>query len=216
MGALGRVDPAVVPAALHVSDSFKIGRQPEAHAGGMTTTTNKLTQRYLDNAALFTDVVGAGGTWSAPSPCEGWTAADVLAHVVDTQRGFLEQRGADLGERPAGSPEEVWTAHLDAVRNVLADEDFVTEEYDGYFGRTSVADTLANFYGFDLVVHRWDLARALGRDSAFSEEEMDALETGMAGFGDALYSEGVCKPALEVPVDAPRQERLLARMGRRV
>ncbi len=45
------------------------------------------------------------------------------------------------------------------------------------------ADTLANFYGFDMLVHRWDLARALGQDLTYE--------------------------------DAPRQVRLLGRMGRR-
>ena len=30
-------------------------------------------------------------------------------------------------------------------------------EYDGFFGRTTIGATLDNFYGFDLVVHGWDL-----------------------------------------------------------
>jgi uncharacterized protein (TIGR03086 family) len=181
----------------------------------MTTTTNPQIQQYVDNAARFTEVVEAGGTWSGESPCEGWTATDVLDHVVDTQRSFLEQRGVDLGERPTGEPTALWAAHLSAVRDVLADEELVTAEYDGYFGRTSVADTLANFYGFDMLVHRWDLARGLGRDVPFSDAELDLADAALDGFGDALYSDGVCKPALAVPADAPRQERLLARMGRR-
>ena len=181
----------------------------------MTTTTNPLIEQYFDLVARFGEIVSAGGDWSGASPCEEWTARDVLDHVVDTQRSFLEQRGAAVGGRPDGTPEQVWAGHVDAVRRVLADHAFATEEYDGYFGRTSVADTLANFYGFDLVVHRWDLARGLGQDAAFTEQEMDALETAMAGFGDMLYSDGVCKPALDAPADAPRQERLLARMGRR-
>ena len=98
---------------------------------------------------------------------------------------------------------------------MVADEGFATEEYDGYFGRTSVADTLANFYGFDMVVHRWDLARAVGADATWTEEEMDALETNLDALGDNLYTQGVCKPPLDVDDGAPRQERLLARLGRR-
>jgi uncharacterized protein (TIGR03086 family) len=90
----------------------------------------------------------------------------------------------------------------------------VDREYDGYFGRTTIGETLANFYGFDLVVHRWDLARATGQDTAFTDAEMDRLEQSIAGFGDQLYAEGVCEPAVPVPDDATRQERLLATMGR--
>jgi uncharacterized protein (TIGR03086 family) len=172
---------------------------------------------YDAHADRFTAVVGAAGDteWSSPSPCEGWTAADVLDHVVDTQRDFLDKRGADVGARPEGTPQEEWAAHRDVVRRVTADDAFVSEEYDGYFGRTTVADTLANFYGFDLLVHRWDLARALGQDVTWDDAELDKIEASLEGFGDALYSDGVCKPAIEVPAGASRQERALGRMGRR-
>lgn len=172
---------------------------------------------YDAHADRFTAVVEAAGDtdWSSPSPCEGWTAADVLDHVVDTQRDFLDNRGADVGARPEGTPHEVWAAHRDVVRRVTADDAFVSEEYDGYFGRTTVADTLANFYGFDLLVHRWDLARALGQDVTWDDAELDKIEASLDGFGDALYSDGVCKPAIEVPAGASRQERVLGRMGRR-
>lgn len=167
------------------------------------------------NAGRFSDVVDRGGDWGGVSPCEDWTAADVLHHVVDTQRGFFEQREAVLGDRPSGDPPEVWRAHLGAVGRAVADTGFVTTEYDGHFGRTTVAGTLADFYGFDLLVHRWDLARGLGHDLTFDEAELDRIEQALDGFGDALYAEGVCRPPVEVPDGAPRQVRLLARMGRR-
>jgi uncharacterized protein (TIGR03086 family) len=175
---------------------------------------NALIDDYLTHTDRFADVIEAGGDWAGDSPCAGWTARDVLDHVVDTQRDFLVKRDLDPGPRPEGDPKQVWRAHVDAVRRVVADEALVSAEYDGYFGRTSIADTLASFYGFDLVVHRWDLGRALGREATWDEAEMDMLEKAMAGFGDALYSEGVCKPAVDVPGDATRQARLLGRLGR--
>ncbi|MCD4527095.1 TIGR03086 family metal-binding protein [Nocardioides sp. cx-173] len=176
----------------------------------------ELTDSYLADADRLSALLAsaADADWSAPSPCEGWSAADVVDHVVDTQRSFLAERDADLGPRPSGTPEEVWAAHTDAVRRAVADDAFVTREYDGYFGRTTVADTLARFYGFDLLVHHWDIARALGRDVQWDDAEMDRIETALDGFGDQLYGEGICQPALDVPDDAPRQVRLLARMGR--
>jgi hypothetical protein len=84
----------------------------------------------------------------------------------------------------------------------------------GALDRVDGADTLARFYGFDLLVHHWDVARALGRDVTWDDAEMDRIDTALDGFGEHLYGEGVCKPALEAPADAPRQVRLLARMGR--
>ena len=172
-------------------------------------------ENYLTNADRFAEVVGSADRWDGQSPCEEWTAADVLTHVLDTQRDFLGKRGADLGHLPPAPPASRWATHLDQVRGVVADEGFATEEYDGYFGRTTIEDTLANFYGFDMIVHRWDLATALGRDASWSGAELDRIETALDGFGDNLYLDGVCKPAIDVPEDAPRQERLLGRMGRR-
>jgi len=156
----------------------------------------------------------AGNTdWSAPSPCPGWAAADVVEHMVDTQRDFLTEHGVDLGPRPGGDADEVWASHVAAVLD-RAGDDVLHREYDGYFGRTTVGATLADFYGFDMVVHRWDLARALDRETRFTEDEMDDVERSIAVFGDALYGEGICRPPVSVPADATRQDRLLEVLGR--
>jgi hypothetical protein len=85
---------------------------------------------------------------------------------------------------------------------------------EGYFGPTTVGETLATFYGFDLIVHRWDVGRATGADLRFTDEEMDALEASIAQFGDLMYAEGICATAREVGEGADRQERLLALTGR--
>ena len=179
-----------------------------------THTPPQIT-RFLDNAGRFSAVVDVLQDWSAPSPCEGWSAADVVDHVVDTQRHFLVQHGFDLGARPDGEPAAAWHRHLEQVAGLLADESRVTVEYDGHFGRTTVADTLADFYGFDLVVHRWDLGRAAGQPVAFSDAEMDAVETAIPAFGEALYAEGICARPVAVPDEAPRQDQILATLGRR-
>jgi uncharacterized protein (TIGR03086 family) len=169
---------------------------------------------FQQNADRFTAIVDAASPdrWSDPSPCEGWTAADVVGHVVDSQRSFLDRQHIDLGPRPDGDPATAWHAHMTALTAAVAD--VMDREYDGYFGRTTIGETLANFYGFDMVVHRWDLARATGQDTRFTDAEMDRLEQSIAGFGDQLYSDGVCKGPVPAPEDATRQESLLATMGR--
>ncbi|MBD5832129.1 maleylpyruvate isomerase family mycothiol-dependent enzyme, partial [Janibacter melonis] len=62
--------------------------------------------------------------WDAPSPCEGWSAADVLQHLVDTQRTFLLTNGASLPDPApvvAQGPALAWRTHSEAVARVLAD-----------------------------------------------------------------------------------------------
>lgn len=157
-----------------------------------------------------------GGAWSQPSPCEGWSAADVVAHLIETQRDFLGQRGVELGPAPdvAADPAAAWRDHATRVREALAD-DLVATPYDSFFGPSTVGETFDQFYVWDMVVHRWDVARTAGMDVAFSDEELDRTERGIVGFGPALYMEGICREGVEPPADADRATRLLARLGRR-
>ncbi|MCC2314136.1 TIGR03086 family metal-binding protein [Cellulomonas xiejunii] len=173
---------------------------------------------FLDLVAPLTavsDRVPATG-WDQPSPCEGWTARDVLKHVVDSQRGFLAAQGVPLPEVDLWlDPAAGWRTHAAALHQVLGDPTVAGREYDGFFGRTTVGETLLGFFGLDLVVHRWDLASAAGIDERLSDDELTFVEGRADSLGDALYSEGVCQAGVEPPADADRQARLLARLGRR-
>ncbi|MEJ5946792.1 TIGR03086 family metal-binding protein [Pseudokineococcus basanitobsidens] len=154
--------------------------------------------------------------WSAPSPCEGWTAADVVEHLVTTQRALLEEHGARLGPAPevGTDPARAWRTHADAVRTVLGSPVPATT-FEGFFGPTTVGETLERFYVWDMVVHRWDVARAVGLDPDLTSAELDRVDRGAEGFGDALHMEGICAPALDVPAGASRETAVLARLGRR-
>jgi uncharacterized protein (TIGR03086 family) len=169
---------------------------------------------FNDAADRFTATVEATTDWDATSPCEGWSAADVVAHVVDAEREFFGRHDVDLGDRPSGTPPETWAAHLAAVRPYVEDDAFRDREFDGFFGRTTIGTTLDNFYGFDLVVHGWDLGASNGRPTTFTDAEMDTMDTAFEGFGDHAYDDGVFQQPVDVPEDADRQTKILARMGR--
>lgn len=186
----------------------------------MTQTTPD-TRHHLalfeQRADRFTDVVESVGTtdWDAPSPCEGWSARDVVGHVIETQRDFLEQHHLDAGSAPdLTDPAAAWRAQRAQVAEVLTDGEVAARHYDGYFGPTTVAATLADFYGWDLVVHGSDVARATGRAWSVTPEEAAALHATADGWGAALHSEGVCGDAVQVSDDASVTDRLLARLGR--
>jgi len=185
---------------------------------GQCRVMNPTATAYEAADAPLTAVLDAlpGGAWGEPSPCEGWSAADVVAHLVETQRDFLGQRGLELGTAPdvAADPAAAWRDHAKRVQAALTD-DVVATPYEGFFGPSTVGATFEQFYVWDMVVHRWDVARTAGLDGTLTDAELDRIERGIDGFGGALYMEGICRDGVEPPSDADRATRLLARLGRR-
>ncbi|MGC4961021.1 TIGR03086 family metal-binding protein [Gordonia sp. DT101] len=185
------------------------------------TTSSDITQTLTTECARlatgFGDVLDEipSDLWAAPSPCEGWTARDVVGHVIETQRDFIARHEIDLGEAPdLDDPAAAWRAHRTAVADRLADPAVGAMPFDGHFGPTTVGETLLRFYGFDMVAHRWDVASATGRELRFTDAELEMMETAAAGFGPALYGDGVCRSGVEAPAGADRQARVLAILGR--
>lgn len=176
-----------------------------------------VADRYRRNAARFTAVVDdvPDTGWDTGSPCEGWTARQVLEHVVEGEHGFLAR--FDLAPELTGDdPAQHWPSVRDAVQAALDDPATAATEYDGFFGRTTLQETVDDFLSADLVVHSWDIARATGLQQ---HEELPADEVQRVGerlrrLGDAIRGPGVFGPEVEVPADASEQDRFLGFIGR--
>lgn len=178
---------------------------------------SEIADRYRRLADRFTDVVDdvPDDAWSAPSPCEGWTARQVLEHVVESQHGFLA-RFELAPELSVDDPTSRWPPVRDAMLAALDDPATAGTEYDGMFGRTTLAETVDGFMSADLVVHAWDIARAAGLEEheAMPPEEVERLDAQLRGMGDAIRSPGAFGPEVPVPEDAPHQHRFLGYIGR--
>ncbi len=182
----------------------------------MTSTADQYRAALRPLTAVVEAVPPDG--WDAPSPCEGWTARDVVVHMVQTQREMLDGHGVDLGAAPDldGHAADVWRHHAEQVLDAVADEALTGRAYEGHFGPTTVGKTIEQFYVWDMYVHRWDLARAAGLPAELSDAELDRIEQGAEGFGEALHMEGICRPGVAVPADADRTTIVLGRLGRTV
>jgi uncharacterized protein (TIGR03086 family) len=180
---------------------------------------NTTLSQYRTASHPLTEVIDAvpADGWSQASPCEDWTARDVVGHLIETQRSLLAEHGVELGPAPDvdADPAAAWHDHAGQVTAALSDDAVPAIAFDGFFGPTTLGDTLVQFYVWDMVVHRWDIASAVGAGTSFTDDELDRVERGIEGFGDALYMEGICKPGVEAPAEADRAARLLARLGRR-
>ncbi len=154
--------------------------------------------------------------WGAPSPCAGWAAGDVLRHVAETERDLLDRMGFGSPSIDGVGSLEAWDVVRSAVSEALHDPTRADHTYDGWFGPTTFARTVDDFYSFDLVVHRWDLARAvgLGEHETIDADELARIRRSGEGFGEAARTPGIFGPELPAPPDATEQERVLAWMGR--
>ena len=83
----------------------------------MTETAQTFSGRADDFAAILDR---ADPQWDAPTPCEGWTVRDVVGHVIDTERDFLERHDLDAGPGPdLDDPVGAWRTHAAHVADVL-------------------------------------------------------------------------------------------------
>jgi len=175
-----------------------------------------VADRYRRLADRFTTVVGdvPDDAWAADSPCEGWSAREVVGHVVESEAGFLAR--FDRAPELSGDPLADWPTVRDTMQACLDDPEVAGIEYDGMFGRTTFAATVDQFMCADLVVHAWDVARATGltQHEAMPAEEVERIHGELHHVGPALRSPGVFGPEVEVPADAPAQDRFLGFIGR--
>jgi uncharacterized protein (TIGR03086 family) len=179
-----------------------------------------IADRYRRLSREFADKVAqvSPERWNAPSPCEDWTARDVVAHIIDVHGIFLGLVGRPF-ERTVSVDDDPSGALREASAQVQADLDDparASAMFDGYFGPMSFEGAIDRFVCFDLAIHGWDLARATGLDETIAPAEVVRLSAAAQAFGDALQTSGVCGPSVDVAPDADDQTKLLALLGRHV
>lgn len=174
--------------------------------------------RHRAVAGRFTEVVRGVPDWDAPSPVAGWTARDVVRHLVEWLPAFLE--GGSGIRLPAGpsvdtEPVAAWQAHADAVQGLLDDPAGDEREFSNpHTGSMPVAVAVDRFYTTDVFMHTWDLARASGQDDTLDAGHSTDLLAGMEPIDELLRTSGQYGPRVPVPGDAPAHERLMAFVGR--
>jgi uncharacterized protein (TIGR03086 family) len=154
--------------------------------------------------------------WGNPSPCEEWTARDLVGHLVDSHGRFQGLVGREPVPHPSVEEDPVgaFAAVRDQMQADLEDPARVDEEYEGGFGRSTFGRAVDGFLCFDLVVHGWDLARATGQDETLDPEDVARLTAVVEAMGETMRANGVIKDPVQPRPDATEQERLLNALGR--
>src|SRR5690242_3576923 len=129
----------------------------------MTSVPQGPAARHADDAARFAELVesAAPGDWGRASPVAGWTALDVVKHLVEWSRGFLEGAGVELPALDVeADPVAAWRQHVADIQAIL-DDPAGRVLRNPHTGEQSVDGAIDQFYTPDVWLHSWDLAEAL-------------------------------------------------------
>lgn len=171
--------------------------------------------RHEAVAAAFSRIAEGTTDWSAPTPVDGWTAIDVVDHLVTWLGGFLASGGIDLPAGPpvADDPVAAWHHHASGVQALLDERGDETFTHP-LAGTSPLAEAVDRFYTADVFMHSWDLARAGGLQPDLDEGFAAQMLQGMRPVEAMLRDSGQYGPAVPVPDDAPAVEQLMGFVGR--
>ena len=155
--------------------------------------------------------------WGAQSPCEQWTARDLVTHVVENHRGVIASV-RDGESEPLGAdedPKQAWEDASRAIDEIAGDPVVEASELDGPAGKMSAGEIISRFVTMDLLVHTWDLARTVGADEHLDEDAVGRAYEALKPVDAMIRQPNVFGPKLEPPRGADLQTEFLYFLGRR-
>ncbi len=168
-----------------------------------------------------------------PTPCEGWTVSDLLAHMTVQHHGFAasaEGQGADPGvwqvtPNTGGvlathEPGRDYRRAAERVTAAFAAADVVRDRFAlAEFGAGAVFPAMQaiSFHFIDYLVHAWDVARSIDEEYRPDEDLLaPALTITLAvPTGDARTKPGAAfRPELSADPGADPWAQILGLLGR--
>jgi uncharacterized protein (TIGR03086 family) len=180
---------------------------------------SEMTDRFELVAAGFDRRVQAVSPdkWGAQSPCDEWTARDVVGHVVRNYRSIAAEatggEGGPMGEDE--DPVEAWSGAYGQMSALAKDPEALTKNVRGPGGPTPLEQAMGTLISMDTSVHTWDLARAVGGDERLDPDVVHLAREMLEPMDAMIRQPGVFGPKLDPPAGADEQTQLLYFLGRR-
>lgn len=158
----------------------------------------------------------------AATPCEEMSLRQLVAHVGGLAQAFAAAARKDLGpltDTPPDMAAELEPGWRTAYPKFLADLAVAWRQPDAWTGMTRVGsidlpgEVAGSVALAEVVIHGWDVARAIGRPYDCDPATAHACLQHLAQF-DASGTEGLFGPAVTVAEDAPALDRIIAMSGR--
>lgn len=178
-------------------------------------------ERWKKLTALFGQRLDAvrHNQWNSPTPCKDFNVRQLVEHAIDVQRMVPKALGVTGQiDTPNGNDlNATWKAVHGAALAAYTTPGALDQEINSPLGgKMPAGQVLGGPPCGDILIHTWDLARAIGADEKLPE---DACQ-GMLAMLRTLPSEALRQPgrfdaAIEPPKGADIQTQLLCFTGRR-
>jgi uncharacterized protein (TIGR03086 family) len=143
----------------------------------------------------------------------------VLEHVIGFHDVLLLRPLGLKPERPRDDPQRRWQLTYDRIQDAFRRRELFERVIEvpavGKNPATQLdASKLVPRLTQDVLVHTWDLARAVGADDSLDPEWCAAFLDQLPADRSALSASGMFAAPIAVSDQADTQSRLLARLGR--
>ncbi|MDX2554776.1 MULTISPECIES: TIGR03086 family metal-binding protein [Streptomyces] len=203
---------------------------PDATARGGAATPDATARALLARHAQAQDLFGARvravreDQWDTGTPCAEWSVRDLVNHLVSEQLwapslvrdGCMIEEVGDtfegdlLGPDPAAS----WDTAARSAREAFAAPGALDRTVHLSYGDTPAVAYCGQMVA-DLVVHTWDLSRAIGADERLPDALVSFTTDEITPYAGELEKTGLFEAAVAPPAGADAQTTLLCLLGRR-
>ena len=167
--------------------------------------TDDVAELHLAVCRRFGEsVAAADGRWDRRSPCDAWDARGVVEHVIGFHDVLILRPLGLKPDRPREDPRARWQLTYDSLTEAL--ESGAAAQLD--------AHRLMPNLTRDVLVHTWDLARAVGSDDRLDRGWCERFYSALPTDPQALTASGMFEAPVAVADETDVQARLLARLGR--
>lgn len=181
---------------------------------------SKKLRKFTEAVYAFDAVVRRTGDdqWGADTPCEGWTAADLLEHQCAVLNGVAAVATSGEMAKPTppedmSDPQSAWAETRDGVLAAL-DRDGALNQQGPFWFNAATVDDMIGIVAWDPTTHAWDLAQATGQAHGLGDSLLAFCHDTVAPMSDMLVETKRTGPRVEVADDAPILDRYLALVGR--
>lgn len=155
-------------------------------------------------------------SWGNVAPCEGWTAVDVVAHVANNcSRLTAALTKSSPAAFDASDVVASWNPIRDGFIAALSSGD-LSAPIPGPAGEMPAEQMIGRFVANDILIHTWDLARAVGGDERLDPTAVSGAFSGLKMVADMMRRPGVFGPAVEASPGDDEQTQFLKFVGRQV